>query len=75
EEIADRINKDLKRGATFLKGTGSYTKAESDVLLIIAHKMDKVRIIRIIKEVDESAFITISKTHGVFGKNFDQLRL
>lgn len=75
EEIAERINKDLHRGATFLKGYGSYNRQESDVLLIIAHRTDKVRVSRIIKEIDSSAFVTITKTASVFGKNFDTLRL
>lgn len=75
EEIADRINSELHRGATFLKGYGSYNRQESDVLLIIAHRTDKVRVTRIIKEIDDSAFVTVTKTASVFGKNFDTLRL
>lgn len=75
KEIADRINSDLHRGATFLKGYGSYNRQESDVLLIITHKTDKVRVTRIIKDIDKSAFITITKTASVFGKNFDELKL
>ncbi|MCQ2283950.1 MAG: YitT family protein [Bacteroidales bacterium] len=75
KEIADRINSELHRGATFLKGYGSYNRQESDVLLIVAHKTDKVRVTRIIKEIDDSAFITITKTASVFGKNFDKLKL
>lgn len=75
EEIADRINSELHRGATFLKGYGSYNRQESDVLLIIAHRTDKVRVIRIIKEIDNAAFVTVTKTASVFGKNFDPLRL
>ena len=75
KEIADRINRELHRGATFLKGYGSYNRQESDVLLIVAHKTDKVRVTRIIKEIDDSAFITITKTASVFGKNFDKLKL
>ena len=75
KEIADRINRELHRGATFLKGYGSYNRQESDVLLIVAHKTDKVRVTRIIKDIDDSAFITITKTASVFGKNFDKLKL
>lgn len=75
QDIADRINNELNRGATFLKGYGSYTKAESDVLLIIAHRNDKARIMRMIKNIDPNAFVTISKTTGVFGKNFDKIKL
>ena len=75
KEIAERINIDLKRGATLIKGYGSYTKEETEILLVIAHKNDKSSITRIIKEIDNTAFISIAKTSGVFGKNFDTLRL
>ncbi len=75
QDIADKINKDLHRGASFLKGYGSFSKTESDVLLIIAHRNDKANIIRIIKEIDNSAFISIAKTSSVFGKNFDNIKV
>ena len=75
KEIAERINTELQRGATFIKATGSYSKEESEILLIIAHRTDKVLITRIIKEIDDTSFISISKTYGVFGKNFDQLKI
>jgi uncharacterized membrane-anchored protein YitT (DUF2179 family) len=74
-EIAQKINTKLKRGATFLKGYGSYNQQESDVLLIVAHRTDKGDITRIIKEIDPTAFITISKTASVFGKNFDNIKI
>lgn len=74
DDIAARINKELKRGATFLKGYGSYSKQEQDILLIIAHRTDKVNVSRIIKEIDKDAFVTISKTASVFGKNFEKLK-
>lgn len=75
DEISQRINQELHRGATFLKGYGAYDRHENDVLLIIAHRTDKVRVSRIIKEIDSSAFVTITKTSNVFGKNFDTLKL
>ena len=74
-EIAQNINTKLHRGATFLKGYGSYNQQESDVLLIVAHRTDKGDITRIIKEIDPTAFITISKTASVFGKNFDNIKI
>ena len=75
QEIADRINKDLGRGASFLKGYGSYTKEDKDILLILSHRNDKARIIRIIRDIDPNAFISISKTSSVFGKNFDKIKV
>lgn len=74
-EIANQINEELNRGATFLKGYGSYSKQETDVLLVVAHKGDKRQIIKIIKNVDKSAFITIAKTNSVYGRNFDDIKL
>ena len=74
-DISERINQELHRGATLLKGYGSYTKEEKDILLVIAHRQDKAKIIKLIKEIDNNAFISIAKTSGVFGKNFDKLRL
>ena len=43
--------------------------------MIVAHRTDRVHIIRIIKEVDDSAFISISKVQSVFGKNFDKIKV
>lgn len=74
QEIADEISKELKRGASFLRGYGSYTKEDSDILLIIAHRNDKAQITRIIKKIDKNAFVTVSKTSNVFGKNFDTIK-
>jgi uncharacterized membrane-anchored protein YitT (DUF2179 family) len=75
KEIAEKINSEIHRGATFIKGYGSYSKEESDILLIIAHRTDKVNIIRIIKQIDDTSFISISKANSVFGKNFEQLKV
>lgn len=74
-EIADRIGTEIGRGVTTLKGTGWYTKEEQNVLMVIAQKNDKNNIMRIIKECDDSAFISIAKVSGVFGKNFDRIKI
>ena len=75
QEIADKVMLEIGRGATFLKGYGSYSKEESDVLLIIAHRNDKARIMRLIKAIDNTAFVSIAKTSSVFGKNFDNIKV
>ncbi len=75
DEIAKQINTKLHRGASFLRGYGSFKHQDSDVLLIVAHKTDKSDITRIIKDIDPEAFITITKTASVFGKNFDNIKI
>ncbi|MBO4282782.1 MAG: YitT family protein [Bacteroidales bacterium] len=74
-EIAERINTEMKRGGTFLKGTGTYSHQESDVLLVLVHRRDKQQLMRIITQTDKTAFVSIAKTNAVFGKNFDQIQL
>ncbi|MDR3046508.1 MAG: YitT family protein [Bacteroidales bacterium] len=75
QEIADAINVRLGRGATFFKAYGSFTKEEKDVLMIIAHRTDRSEIIKIIKDIDDEAFISVGKTSSVFGKNFDRIKI
>lgn len=75
QEIADHISHELKRGASFLRGYGSFSKEDSDILLIIAHRNDKAQITRIIKKIDKDAFVTVTKTSNVFGKNFDTIKV
>ncbi len=73
-EIADRIGSEAKRGVTFIKGTGWYTKSEHDILMIITRRMESARIFRIIKEVDPEAFISVNNVMGVYGQGFDTIR-
>jgi uncharacterized membrane-anchored protein YitT (DUF2179 family) len=74
ESIADRIGTDLGRGVTFIKGTGWYTKSENDILMIIVKRMEYPQVVRIIKEVDKDAFLSVSNVMGVYGQGFDAIR-
>jgi len=73
-DIADRIGTDLGRGVTFIKGTGWYTKTENDILMIIVKRMEYPQVVRIIKEVDKDAFLSVSSVMGVYGQGFDTIR-
>lgn len=75
EEIANRIGNELNRGVTFMKGRGWFTKEDQDVLMVIAQKHDKQNIMKIIKECDKEAFLSVAKVSGVFGKNFDRIKI
>lgn len=75
EVLADRIGQELKRGVSFLHGKGWYSQKENDVIVVICRRWDKSKIMRIINETDPNAFISVSKVMGVFGKNFDRIKL
>ena len=73
--IAEKISQDVKRGVTCLKGYGWYSKKDIEVVMVIARKDDKPKILRIVKEADKNAFISIAKVMGVFGRNFDEIKI
>ena len=74
EKIADRVSNELNRGVTVLDGKGWYTKSESKILLILAKKQESQEMLRIIKEIDPSAFVSVNTVMGVYGKGFDRIK-
>ena len=74
-EIADRINQEAHRGVTVLDGEGWYSKHSVKILMVWCRKIESVTIFRIIKSIDEKAFITQSNVNGVYGKGFDTMRI
>ncbi|MDE7408343.1 MAG: YitT family protein, partial [Muribaculaceae bacterium] len=75
EDIATAINNDAHRGCTVINGMGWYSKHEVKILLVMCRKIEAVTIFRIIKSIDNDAFITQGNVNGVYGKGFDQLKL
>ena len=74
-EIADAINNEAHRGCTVLDGIGWYTKHEMKVLLVMCRKIESVTIFRIVKSIDNDAFITQANVNGVYGRGFDMMKL
>ena len=75
DEIADQINMEAHRGVTVLDGEGWYTKHPVKVLMVWCRKIESVTIFRIVKSVDENAFITQANVNGVYGKGFDTMKV
>ena len=75
QQIADAITGDAHRGGTVLDGTGWYTKKPVKVILVMCRKLESVNIARIIKAVDDKAFITKTNVNGVYGYGFDEMKV
>ncbi len=73
-EVAERIGKEMRRGVTLIKGTGWYTKREGDILMVVTHKRESQQILRIVKEEDPTAFMTMNTVMGAYGKGFEEIR-
>ncbi len=74
DEIASAINSQLGRGVTVLDGIGWYSKKPSKVLVVLARKTESTSIFRLVKQIDENAFISQSNVVGVYGKGFDKMK-
>lgn len=74
-EIADMINTEAHRGVTVLDGMGWYSKKETKMLMVWCRRIEQVNIFRIVKAIDENAFITQGAVNGVYGKGFDTMHV
>ena len=75
EEIAEMITKELHRGVTLLDGTGWYSKQSIKVVVVLAKKNQSNDIFRMVRDIDENAFISQSNVVGVYGEGFDKLKV
>ena len=74
KEIADHIIHDVQRGVTALQSVGWYSQKESKVLLIVARKQQMHEIVQEVKNLDKSAFISISSANSVYGEGFEEIQ-
>ena len=75
KEIGETVTTEVGRGATLLDAEGCYSHQQQQVLIIMVHKTDKPHVMQIIHRIDADAFITVSKAQGVYGRNFEKLKL
>jgi uncharacterized membrane-anchored protein YitT (DUF2179 family) len=74
EQIASRISTELNRGVTLIDGQGWYSKESTKVLMILVRKNESSHLLRIIKQEDPKAFISMGSVMGVYGKGFDVIK-
>ncbi|MFJ8518129.1 YitT family protein [Lysinibacillus xylanilyticus] len=70
EDIGDAIQARLGRGVTYTKGRGGFSNEPTDILNCVINRMEENKLVSIIKDIDESAFIVISDVSEVRGGNF-----
>ncbi len=70
QEVADRIDVLTQRGSTLLKGVGSYTKHEKQVVMCACNNKQMHIVQKAVKEVDPEAFFVSMESNEVRGKGF-----
>ena len=71
--MADAMNNIAMRGATVIDAKGWYSKQQHNIVMVVCRKRDTPTILKIVKEVDPDAFITIGSVMGVYCKGFEAL--
>lgn len=74
EEVADHINSEIRRGCTIIDGMGWYSKNSQKIIVVMARKTESTSIFRLVKSIDQDAFVTQTNVVGVYGKGFDVLK-
>lgn len=72
QAVVDVIDRYIERGATILYGHGSYTKNEKEIVMCACNNKQMYIIKKLIKEVDEKAFIVIMESNEVVGEGFKE---
>lgn len=70
EEIATKVHQEMDRGVTILRGQGSFSKLERNVLYCVVAKNELVKLKNVITSVDPHAFVAVSDVHDVLGEGF-----
>ncbi|MDR2927580.1 MAG: YitT family protein [Cytophagaceae bacterium] len=75
EELREHILNVIQRGLTVIPAQGGFTKEPIDVIMVIVRKSESPYILKLIKQTDPDAFITMGNVMGVYGKGFDTIKL
>jgi uncharacterized membrane protein len=74
QAIADRIIREMRRGATALHGRGMFLKQERDVLLVALTVTEIEQLKVIVREEDAHAFISLIPAREIVGEGFVPLQ-
>lgn len=73
EKMAEAISTKAHRGATLIDTMGWYSKTPSKAVMVVCRKRDTSMILKLVKEQDPNAFLTVGSVMGVYGQGFDAL--
>lgn len=72
EEIKEAIISEIDRGVTLIHGRTGYLEKETDILLSVVSNRELYKVEKLVHEIDEDAFVMISRVSEVRGKGFSE---
>lgn len=74
EELAERIMKEMKRGATGISARGMYSGNQKEILFCVVSKKEIVQLKELVVGHDSQAFVIVSDAREVLGEGFIEFR-
>lgn len=72
-EITAFIHNELHRGATFIRGVGSYNNQEKLLVKTLVSNSELIALKEFVKKVDPACFMYINQSIGVVGEGFESM--
>lgn len=73
ERMKEAMLHEADRGVTLIDATGGYSGQEIRIVMVVCYKRDAGHILRIARDVDPRAFVTIASVSGTYGEGFRKL--
>ncbi|WP_439144847.1 YitT family protein [Virgibacillus profundi] len=70
DKIANNILHSMSRGITVLDGHGGYTGDDKKILYIVINGTELVRLKKLIKEIDDNAYVTVHQVNEIIRKGY-----
>jgi uncharacterized membrane-anchored protein YitT (DUF2179 family) len=68
--ISNELMVNFGRGVTLLHGRGGYTGEAKNIIFFVITRLEIAKLKKIVSDIDENAFVTISDVHDVMARNF-----
>ena len=72
--LTDRICNEIHRGVTLLESQGGYSHHRGKLVVVIVKRTETSNILKLIKDVDPDAFVSIGNVTEVYGKGFEAMK-
>lgn len=73
DRMAAAMLHEADRGVTLIDATGGYSRRDIRIVMVVCYKRDAGHILRIARDVDPKAFVTIASVSGTYGEGFRKL--
>ncbi len=72
-EMADTIIGTTCHSATIIDATGWFSKTNVKIVLVVCRKRESSMMLKMVRQIDPDAFISVGSVMGVYGKGFEAL--